>query len=376
MPRWKQQWADRIQQSVEGKRAMVERATRRAPPQEFYDPIRYYEANQIQYYTSTDWGSAQTVWPSTIQWYANNASYTDNTAWYTTGTAAQAIYDTTQNMWQQYQQVPYPRRGYDPVPVWTSGYWAESPELLSPEEADRRLAATRAAAHKSAIRRKKAIKKGRRLLMDVLTDEQKREYARTRSFTVNGANGRRFLLRKSGTTHELDESGLAIYSHCIHLPYSYIDEDTLVAVKLLLETDVKSFLRIANTTRLVSTRNGINVSNIPQEMQDRSAALASGLNAVNERFAQLSIAAAQARDAAARLGRAYVEASDIIREIIDPVQATIQNAADYGDYAREFEHQIVAEETGGLELPFPARQNHAARLVGHAQDIAGVPVAA
>jgi HAMP domain-containing protein len=227
-------------------------------------------------------------------------------------------------------------------------------------------------AHKSAIRRKKALKKGRKLLMEVLTETQKMEYARTKSFTVCGADGKVYKLRKGGTTHQIDDSGLAVLSHCIHLPYSYIDEDTLVAVKLLLETDPTTFLKIANTSKLM----GISVPALPQEMIDRAEALAGGLDTVNERFAQLSAAAARARDAAARLGRAFDEANEVIQSTVDVPQAQIQNAADYGDYARECEHQIVAEETGGLELPFATRQNHAARLMGQIEDIAGMSVAA
>lgn len=299
-------------------------------------------------------------WPVYTQAYATNAqAYAINTTfewgvnqWYADGTGA--VFSDASDA------------------VWTFA----APEPLTQEEADRRLAVTRAAAHKSAIRRKKAIKKGRKLLLEVLTEAQQEEYARTKSFTVCGANGKTYKLRKGGTTHQIDESGLAILSHCIHLPYSYIDEDTLVAVKLLLETDSARFLKIANTSRLAASPLGISVPAIPQEMTDRAEALAGGIEAVNERFRQLSVTATAARDAAARLGRAYEEAGDAIRTTVDVFQARIQNAADYGDYARECEHQIVAEETGGLDLPFTVRQNHAARLLGHIEDIAGVPVAA
>lgn len=266
---------------------------------------------------------------------------------------------------------------YEWNPSQTFNAWAvNAPEPLTQEEADRRLAATRAAAHKSSIRRKKAVKRGRKLLLGILTLTQQEEYARTKSFTVAGADGKIYKLRKGGTTHQIDESGLPVLSHCIHLPYSYIDEDTLVAVKLMLETDPDTFLKIANTSRLSASPVGIAVPAIPQEMTDRAAALAAGLNGVNERFAQLSIAAANARNAARRLGRAFEEANGTIQEAVDVVQARIQNAADYGDYAREVEHVLVAEGTGGLDLPFTTRQNHAARLLGQAQDIAGVPVAA
>jgi hypothetical protein len=142
------------------------------------------------------------------------------------------------------------------VPFSTQVYSHHTPAYavappLTQEEADRRLAAAREQQHKNAVQRKRAIKKGRRLLMTVLTDDQKMEYAKTRSFTVNGEDGKRYRVRKSGTTHELNERGEAAYSHCIHLPYSYVDEDTLIALKLMLENDCKEFRRIANTQPLL-----------------------------------------------------------------------------------------------------------------------------
>lgn len=244
---------------------------------------------------------------------------------------------------------------------WTSDGWSQmvaTGGLVAPmepvyapaitqEEADRRLAATRAAQHKNAVLRKRAIKRGRKLLLAVLTEEQQREYARRKAFTVKGADGKMYVIRKGGTTHELDVDGRAIFSHCIHLPYSYIDEDTLVGLKLLLETDPKEFRRIANTSR-------ISVPSIPQVMLDRAVALEAGMEAVNERFRQLSVAAREAQRSMDSLGRAI----------------------QYAGYARELEAQVAAEETGGLALPLAARQYRTAQALGHAETIAGEPVAA
>lgn len=282
MPRWTSRVTDRLQQAAADRQAMLERTRVNEPPparHSWYDPIAYYQTNYQAYSTAS---VSQTAWPTTVDWFSNSTAI-DSTAWYTTaGTTndIRMVYD-----WQQYTPA-YTTPAYAPMQVWTGQSW-EPAAVLTLEEADRRLAATREAQFKTAIRRKKAIKKGRKLLMTVLTDEQQREYAKTRSFTVNGQNGRRFKLRKSGTTHELDENGVALYSHCIHLPYSYIDEDTLVAVKLLLETDVQSFLKIANTTKL-----------------NRSMPAQQGALVLAEGFEHMRIAADGAREAARTLGQA------------------------------------------------------------------------
>lgn len=127
-------------------------------------------------------------------------------------------------------------------------------EDITPEEADRRLQETRARAFKQQIERGKAVKKGRRLLLVTMTELQQRDYAKTGSFMVLAANGKWYRLRKNGTTHELGADGVATHSHCIHLSYSFIPEDTLIAVKMLLETDPAEFHRIANTSPLRDAR--------------------------------------------------------------------------------------------------------------------------
>lgn len=329
-----------------------------------------------------DWLNT-TIYPYSVS-SPYSADNSDNLVYYQTSASAiiQDMYvATTNRAWETttrgWEWQPTSGRGFGPALVARTYVTSPSaaPEPLTQEEADRRLAATRETAHKAAIRRSKAVKKGRKLLLEVLTEAQKQEYARTKSFTVIGANGRAYRLRKGGTTHELDESGLPILSHCIHLPYSYIDEDTLVAVKMLLETDPREFLKIANTSRLAPSL-GISVPAIPQVMEDRATALAGGFDAVNERFFQLSIVAEQARTAAQRLGRAFEETGEVIRESINIATARIQNATDYADYARELEHQVVMETVGPVLLPPAAQHQHVARTLGHAEDITGVAVAA
>lgn len=125
---------------------------------------------------------------------------------------------------------------------------------ITPEEADRRLQETRARAFKQQIERSRAVRKGRRLLLVTMSELQQRDYAKTGSFMVLGANGKWYRLRKNGTTHELGADGVATHSHCIHLSHSFIPEDTLIAVKMLLETDPAEFHRIANTTPLTAGR--------------------------------------------------------------------------------------------------------------------------
>jgi hypothetical protein len=232
---------------------------------------------------------------------------------------------------------------------WGTGVNPPPAPAISQEEADRRLRETRERQHRNAIRRKRAVRKGQRLLLTVLSETQKWEYAKQGTFTVCGADGEMYVLRKGGTVHQLGKNGVPEWSHCIHLPYSYIDEDTLVSIKLMLETDPLNFHRIANTTKLL--KSNANVSNLPAEMAARAAALRGGMNSVNEHMARLSAAVAAARPSFDRLAQ----------------------AAQYADYARELEGQVVAEEVG-LVLPLRAQQQYVAEALGHAETISGDPV--
>lgn len=186
-----------------------------------------------------------------------------------TYTTAYTITNSTSNIvWQTY---PYPTGtgqanviDYYPAsnqtgsyPWWSSGAnsgWGYRQDYavpqISQEEADRRMAENIVRRQREAVVKERAIKRGRRLLLSLMDDAQRAEYARTRGFTVVGANGVIYRLRKGGTVHEMGLDGTPVRSHCIHLPYTYIHEDSLIALKLMLETDVDEFLRIANSTTL------------------------------------------------------------------------------------------------------------------------------
>lgn len=302
------------------------------------------DSSPVQVYSA----DANASWPyQTSVDYTTAATSASISTWTYVPSADGSTYSP--QMWQNC--APY----WPTTTVLTCGYGVSALpcEPITQEEADRRLAETRARAHRNKIRRTHAIRKGRKLLLDVLTEQQKWQYARTRCFTVRGSDGRTFVLRKGGTTHELDKNGKPTLSHCIHLPHSYIDEDSLVAVKMMLETDCAEFRRIANTSQLWGA-SPTYITSYPQFLTDRAEALAAGFEAVNERFRQISVAARAAKRTIDTLGRAI----------------------QYADYARELEHQLVAEETGGIALPLAARQQYTSRALGHAEDIAGVPIAA
>lgn len=246
--------------------------TRADPPWDTSGTTAYYIANDFANAAATN---------TTVSWSGSSANYWQ---YYT---AQQTNPQQVREFWlaerqqQLYNQwvTPYQTAGSQ----WVAALTVTPVPALTQEEADQRLAATRAEMHKNAIRRRKAHQKGRRLLLAVLTEFQQHEYARNGYFTVKATDGKFFRVRKGKTIHELGPTGVPIFTHCIHLPYSYIDEDSMVAVKMLLETDAAEFRRIANTSPLSGYGPSFNT--------DAAAGLARGFVALT----------AAAQDATARL---------------------------------------------------------------------------
>jgi hypothetical protein len=92
------------------------------------------------------------------------------------------------------------------------------------------------------------------LLKQMLSAAQKKEYETAREFTVVTESGKRYKIRHgwAGNVDEIDESGKAAARYCIHPTIGCPHPDNMLAQKLMLETDEKAFLKIANKTRLIA----------------------------------------------------------------------------------------------------------------------------
>ena len=106
---------------------------------------------------------------------------------------------------------------------------------------------------RKATEREAAIaqRKARRLLLSHLTPEQRDEFERLERFTVIAADGRTYRVhRKWSHNLELIEGGFITEQLCVHPREQTPVEDSLLAQKLMLETDPDTLRRIANITRL------------------------------------------------------------------------------------------------------------------------------
>lgn len=91
------------------------------------------------------------------------------------------------------------------------------------------------------------------LLMEMLTPEQQASWGLTHEIAVEGEHSKqqyRLTTRRAGGVYRMNASGRRDMSYCIHHANEIPIEDQVLAQKLLLETDEREFLRIANATRI------------------------------------------------------------------------------------------------------------------------------
>jgi hypothetical protein len=210
-----------------------------------------------------------TVW---TYWSSNTATSFSNMGTAATGTADAFRYWTQQNssattsfasgsnVWNEWAtgtasssiSQQYPQRYYDP--------YANETDEERIARLERQAVVREQQLRKERRRRIRsdlAVIRAQRLLHSVLSDEQLTEFERTKAFTLTVIDSRtgaerRFRINqgKAGNVTEIDEKGQPLAKYCVHLYGREPMEDTLVAQKLLLETDVEEFERLANVTRI------------------------------------------------------------------------------------------------------------------------------
>lgn len=141
--------------------------------------------------------------------------------------------------------------GSDTSDQWTGLY---QPHKLTVEQQEqRRLQREEAERQRKEHARKKAEanEKALALLCGMLTQEQREQLNTMSAFEVETERAKYRIKRgRFGNVEELDADGRIIARYCIHPRQSVPDADTMLAQKLMLETDEAAFLRMANKTQI------------------------------------------------------------------------------------------------------------------------------
>lgn len=121
-------------------------------------------------------------------------------------------------------------------------------------QAEERAARWKAEAEESAKRaeeerqrREAAEARAEKLLLEHLSDEQRADYRKHRHFVVHGRRARyRIRYGRAANIDVVNRDGRISHRYCAH-PYECVpNPDTMLAQKLMLESDEDAFARIAN----------------------------------------------------------------------------------------------------------------------------------
>jgi hypothetical protein len=139
--------------------------------------------------------------------------------------------------------------------LYTTGSASSQYIIYQPDrESERRMQEQyrREAAERQA-REARAASRALRILKSVLSPEQARQFDEHQFFEVQAQNGTvRYLLARgrSANVYRLDAEGKPVKRFCVHPGIACPDEDTLLAQKLLLETNPAEFERLANVHQM------------------------------------------------------------------------------------------------------------------------------
>ncbi len=180
--------------------------------------------------TTSTCSTASTTW---AEW--NGGVYTSAT---TSISAANVIW----TIWADGAQ-PTARYTYSPPQPTQAKLDAEKKRA---DEAEKKLAEERK-------KREAAEKRAEELLLASLDNTQRASFKKEKKFVVKGGDGAAFEIAygRQGNIREFDAKGKPIARFCIHPREEVPDPDTMLAQKLMLETDPATFRKIANRTPIL-----------------------------------------------------------------------------------------------------------------------------
>lgn len=195
-----------------------------------------------------DTSNVTTVWTT---WVGNGTNAVTPGAWpYWIANTAGTNATTTDNVWRTWLTT----ETNSATTMYRTVFPSVAPRARTDEEiaADaQRQAEARERARRAEAERVAAKAKAKELLERHLSEEQRKELAANRYFTVITRDGERVYRiheGRSGNVRRVNAKGERMRTYCIHPSDLVPDEDTMLAQKLMLETAEEDFLRIANAS--------------------------------------------------------------------------------------------------------------------------------
>ncbi len=185
-------------------------------------------------------------------------------AWTTNGTTAVSVtYDGVTTAWNGWVTCPTTATtntvGATVWTTWSDGATATirqvypsvaPPPAETEEERAARIERQRIEAEERARKAKEADDRAAALLQEHLSESQRDQYAKGRSFVVVAKSGNRYRLGARGSVEEIDAADKPIHGFCIHPTIGVPHPDGMLCKKLMLESNEALFLKTANKWRV------------------------------------------------------------------------------------------------------------------------------
>lgn len=185
------------------------------------------------------WSSAAGDYPS-----CNESSLSLYECEYTTTTAT--------TVWHRWTDAHYIAVPHEPLSAEEAAVLAAQQQAEA-EEHRRRAAEAEKVAAEERKKAEEAEARAEQLLRQHLSDEQLADYDAHGHIHVIGADGVRYRLEKKWSGNILEFKGdRAVARYCVHPRERIPVHDSIMAQKLMLETDPASLKKIANRTELPS----------------------------------------------------------------------------------------------------------------------------
>lgn len=122
----------------------------------------------------------------------------------------------------------------------------EQRERAAARAEERKAARERAA--KAKLEREAAERRAEELLKSNLSEEQQNDFEKNGWFLIDAASGKKYRIKRAreGNVELLNPDGTRKARYCAHPKIPCPNPDTMLAQKLMLETDEDNFLKVAN----------------------------------------------------------------------------------------------------------------------------------
>lgn len=183
-------------------------------------------------------------WFDWVSLTAGTSSQINASVWQEWTTTLTTTTNTATAVWDYWQPVTYGSGHVNYIAPANPEAAAEQAAFLAEAEAARRER-YRVRVEEDKARNERA----RALLLAVLNEEQQAELEANRYFHVTTRDGERvYRLGPNRATRRIKGEDGRCWAYCIHPREAFPVYDTVVALKLLLDSDEDEFLRIANAS--------------------------------------------------------------------------------------------------------------------------------